>query len=453
MNHESLKKSLGYIEAELSGHMGVEAIAECIHYSRSRFLHCFKAAFGMTPTAYLRQRRMMTAAKLLIETNYDMTYIALSCGYESREGFTRAFKSVCGISPYKFKVYDDISSVQESLAIKTNEVSNNLIAQHEILDKEIKTLELQHNIKQPLLSMASTRIKTMLNRTKCVEPVLFEDIIYQINVIALQMRIYAARAGYEVLRGKVDTFFSTNLSGLSLAPIYCEAQFSVSDCTKLHLELAGEIKKLSALLRSIAKSNSISDSLVDILICEVDRVAELLTKPVKYSNSANDAAYQCEIIARQFIWELEVDEDKSVISEILLNIYNCAEKIANAAHSHKAGKLAFTMELENSLFMSKLIAHFARCEFAVFGEDYSKDFGKDYSKGSDISDIDYNMFGISSCYTLDYDSAMNIISLNELSKLCKKTAVLSCSFSVLSNAAVATADRIRRILGKREQVC
>jgi AraC family transcriptional regulator len=71
------------------------------HFSRA-----FAARFDESPMAHLRRRRMAAAAVLLAGENPPrLVDLAFDLGFESQEGFTRAFKRLFGVSPGKFQSF------------------------------------------------------------------------------------------------------------------------------------------------------------------------------------------------------------------------------------------------------------------------------------------------------------------------------------------------------------
>lgn len=63
----------------------------------------FKAMYGTTVFAYLNDIRMLHAKKLLLANHISISEIALSCGYQYVQNFTKAFKKKHGITPDKFR--------------------------------------------------------------------------------------------------------------------------------------------------------------------------------------------------------------------------------------------------------------------------------------------------------------------------------------------------------------
>ena len=70
---------------------------------RSYFGKIFKEAVGETPQEFLLKYRMTKAAELLKLTQLSVGEISSAVGYENQLHFSRAFKSVYGASPKKWR--------------------------------------------------------------------------------------------------------------------------------------------------------------------------------------------------------------------------------------------------------------------------------------------------------------------------------------------------------------
>jgi AraC-like DNA-binding protein len=57
----------------------------------------------MTVTDYISELRMLKAKKMIIDKNIMIKEIAIECGYEYVQNFTRAFKKKFGVSPEKLR--------------------------------------------------------------------------------------------------------------------------------------------------------------------------------------------------------------------------------------------------------------------------------------------------------------------------------------------------------------
>ncbi|RAZ89428.1 AraC family transcriptional regulator [Mesorhizobium hawassense] len=98
-----LKRVLGMIEASSDGRPTLTQLAEELGISRFHFSRAFKQSTGMTPHAFIAQRRLEQSADLLRSTNLSATQIALECGFASSSHFTTAFKRGFGTNPIEFR--------------------------------------------------------------------------------------------------------------------------------------------------------------------------------------------------------------------------------------------------------------------------------------------------------------------------------------------------------------
>ncbi|MBW9215635.1 AraC family transcriptional regulator [Mumia sp. zg.B53] len=79
------------------------ALARAAGLSKHHFLRAFAAAYGVTPGAYLRQRRIERAQDLLRATNLTVTEICHHVGYSSLGTFSRTFTTLVGVSPSDYQ--------------------------------------------------------------------------------------------------------------------------------------------------------------------------------------------------------------------------------------------------------------------------------------------------------------------------------------------------------------
>ena len=70
----------------------------------SYFGKIFKQALGKSPQEFLLSYRMVKAAELLKLTKLSEGDVSLAVGYDNQMHFSRALKSVYGISPKKWRV-------------------------------------------------------------------------------------------------------------------------------------------------------------------------------------------------------------------------------------------------------------------------------------------------------------------------------------------------------------
>lgn len=78
-------------------------MAEMAELSSSRFRQLFKSQTGKSPSEYLKELRMTTAARKLLVSNANISDIAYEVGYEDCNYFIREFKSTFGLTPKQYR--------------------------------------------------------------------------------------------------------------------------------------------------------------------------------------------------------------------------------------------------------------------------------------------------------------------------------------------------------------
>lgn len=114
MNDESpIFRSLAMIEEKIQERLTVEMLAEGIHFSKYHYQRIFHEAVGDTVMGYVTRRRLHLAAGELAGTKRSVLEIAMRCGYDSHEGFTRSFKAHIGVTPTEYRKYHAAISFPE----------------------------------------------------------------------------------------------------------------------------------------------------------------------------------------------------------------------------------------------------------------------------------------------------------------------------------------------------
>jgi len=97
--------SLSYIEngiyENLSMSVGELAARAC--FSKTHYQRLFRAAVGEPVMEYIKRRRLQEAGEALRRTDETVLAIALKHGYDSHDGFTRAFKAYYAATPSEFR--------------------------------------------------------------------------------------------------------------------------------------------------------------------------------------------------------------------------------------------------------------------------------------------------------------------------------------------------------------
>lgn len=103
MSLERIQQAIGYIEKHIGEDIGYEAVARHVRMPGYDFHRMFSFVTGMTVGEYVRCRRLTLAAQALQSTSMTVTEAAYRFGYESPEGFSKAFSRFHGVSPIRAK--------------------------------------------------------------------------------------------------------------------------------------------------------------------------------------------------------------------------------------------------------------------------------------------------------------------------------------------------------------
>ena len=137
MNYiNELKRAVDYIEDNLDKDINFEIVAKEVGMSAFYFHRIFTAIIGISPTAYIRNRRLTVAAQEISKNNENILDIALKYGFESHEAFSRAFKNFHGVVPKMAKT-DGNEFKNFSKANLDIEVNANNILSYRIESKDI----------------------------------------------------------------------------------------------------------------------------------------------------------------------------------------------------------------------------------------------------------------------------------------------------------------------------
>ncbi len=100
-----VERTLAVIEARLRERLSVDDLAESAAFSKYYYQRLFREAVGESVMRYVARRRMELAAVELAGGGATVLEIALNCGYDSHEGFTRAFKAHMGVTPADYRKF------------------------------------------------------------------------------------------------------------------------------------------------------------------------------------------------------------------------------------------------------------------------------------------------------------------------------------------------------------
>ena len=99
----SLNKALNYIEDNLFENIACSKIADHVYISNAHLQRCFYLLTGLTISEYIRNRRLTLAGHELSTKNAKVIDIAMKCGYETPESFSKAFSRFHDVTPSQAK--------------------------------------------------------------------------------------------------------------------------------------------------------------------------------------------------------------------------------------------------------------------------------------------------------------------------------------------------------------
>lgn len=95
---KQMNEALAYIEAHLEQEIDERELERIAGTSIYYFRRMFSFLSGFTLSEYIRKRRLSNAASDLHD-GMGVTEVAFKYGYDSTDGFSRAFKEWAGINP------------------------------------------------------------------------------------------------------------------------------------------------------------------------------------------------------------------------------------------------------------------------------------------------------------------------------------------------------------------
>ncbi len=107
----AIKRAIWYIETHLAEPFSLEEMARAAGMSKFHLSRSFGFIVGLSPSAFLRARRLSHAARALAEGAPDILHLALDVGYNSHEGFTRAFREHFGMSPEQVRAQGHVNNL------------------------------------------------------------------------------------------------------------------------------------------------------------------------------------------------------------------------------------------------------------------------------------------------------------------------------------------------------
>ncbi|HET9953337.1 MAG TPA: AraC family transcriptional regulator [Polyangiaceae bacterium] len=156
------RRVLDHIDAQLDAPLSVEDLGAVAAFSKYHFHRQFSAWIGMSVFRYVQLLRLKRASyQLAFREQSRILDIALECGYESNEAFSRAFKRAFALTPSEFRERPDWEAWR---------------ATYEAL-KEIRSLHMRPELRAGdvrLVDFQETRVAALEHRG---DPATIEDSI------------------------------------------------------------------------------------------------------------------------------------------------------------------------------------------------------------------------------------------------------------------------------------
>jgi AraC-like DNA-binding protein len=98
-----LRRARDHADLRYSDRLDLDALAKVAGMSKYHFQRLFTATYGISPAAYVSQRRIERAQDLLRATNLTVTEVCHAVGFSSLGSFSSRFRELAGASPSEFQ--------------------------------------------------------------------------------------------------------------------------------------------------------------------------------------------------------------------------------------------------------------------------------------------------------------------------------------------------------------
>ena len=98
-----LRRARDHMDQRYADPHDLAALAEVAGLSNYHFQRLFKTTYGLSPAAYLSQRRVERGQDLLRATNLTVTEVCHAVGFSSLGSFSARFRELVGETPSAFQ--------------------------------------------------------------------------------------------------------------------------------------------------------------------------------------------------------------------------------------------------------------------------------------------------------------------------------------------------------------
>lgn len=98
-----LRRARDHADRHYAEPLDLASLAAVAGLSKFHFHRVFRATYGVSPAAYLSQRRVERAQDLLRATNLTVTEVCFAVGFSSLGSFSSRFREIVGETPSQFQ--------------------------------------------------------------------------------------------------------------------------------------------------------------------------------------------------------------------------------------------------------------------------------------------------------------------------------------------------------------
>jgi AraC-like DNA-binding protein len=108
--HDAVSRAIDVVEEGLDRHLTVAEMADAAGYSLFHFCRVFARCTRLSPYTYLIRRRLTLAADDVLGSSRRMIDVGTGLGFETHDGFTRAFARLYGVTPSEARQSGDVAA-------------------------------------------------------------------------------------------------------------------------------------------------------------------------------------------------------------------------------------------------------------------------------------------------------------------------------------------------------
>ena len=102
------------VTSDVENYMKIDEIAQKYTISNKGFTECFKAVYGKTYYAFIKEFRIQKSAEILRTEPCKVSDVAMRVGYQNASKFSKAFHDIMGVSPLNYKKNFYITDLEQN---------------------------------------------------------------------------------------------------------------------------------------------------------------------------------------------------------------------------------------------------------------------------------------------------------------------------------------------------